>query len=238
MKGLNGMFIKAKDIVKIYNSGEASSKVLDGLSVEIDKGEICAILGASGSGKSTFLNVLGGLDSINSGSITIDGHNITDMNQKELVKFRKNNFGYVFQFYNLIANLSLKENVRVGEYLTQSPLNMDELLELLELTPHKDKFPSQLSGGQQQRCSIARALIKNPKILLCDEPTGALDSKSAKEILLLLEKINKKYKTTILIVTHNEVISNMADRVILMKDGKIVNEYCNDNKKSVSELDF
>lgn len=232
------MFIEIKDAVKSYCSGESSVNVIDHLSLSIEKGEICVILGPSGSGKSTLLNVIGGLDGLDSGSIKIDKCEITGLSGKQLVKYRKNNLGYIFQFYNLISSLTLRENVCVGEYLSDDPIEIDPLLDLLGLSEHKNKYPSQLSGGQQQRCSIARAIVKNPKILLCDEPTGALDSRSAKEILTLLEAVNKKYGTTMLIVTHNETIKEMADRVIVIKDGKLHDHYENKNKKEVSELEF
>lgn len=188
---------------------------------------MCVIQGTSGSGKSTLLNCIGGLDVMDSGSVKVDNKEIFGLKSSDLSDYRRDNLGFIFQFYNLIPNLTVKENIQVCQYLANDPLDMDDLLEILGLEEHKNKFPSQLSGGQQQRCAIARALIKNPKLLLCDEPTGALDSKTSKDILVLLEKVNKKYGTTMLIVTHNNSIKNMVHKVIVIKDGMIVKDYNN-----------
>lgn len=212
-------------------------KVLDGISTEIEKGKICVILGPSGSGKSTFLNVVGGLESINSGNIYIDGQDISKLDIKSLSAYRRNKLGFVFQFYNLIPNLTVKENIEVCEYLSKKPLPIYELLQTLGLWEHKDKFPNQLSGGQQ-RCAIGRALVKNPALLLCDEPTGALDYKTSKEILELIEKINHRYNNTIIIVTHNEPIKNMAHRVLKLHDGRIIKDYVNETIISAKELEW
>ncbi len=231
------MFVEVSDIKKSYGEGGSYVQVLKGVSVEIEKGEMCVIQGTSGSGKSTLLNCIGGLDEVNSGSIKIDGKEIVGLKGEKLSDYRRDNLGFIFQFYNLIPNLTVKENIQVCEYLTKDALNMDELLEILGLSDHKDKFPSQLSGGQQQRCAIARALIKNPKLLLCDEPTGALDSKTSRDILILMEKINKQYGTTMLIVTHNNSIKNMVDHVIYIKDGEISKNYRNENKVPAAELE-
>ena len=198
---------------------------------------MCVIQGTSGSGKSTLLNCIGGLDTIESGSIKVDGTEIAGMKADELSDYRRDYLGFIFQFYNLVLNLTVRENIQVCEYLTDQPLNMDELLEILGLTEHQNKFPAQLSGGQQQRCAIARALIKNPKLLLCDEPTGALDSKTSRDILILLEKINATYGTTMLIVTHNNSIKNMVDQVVIVKDGQIRKDYYNETKVPAAELE-
>jgi hypothetical protein len=198
---------------------------------------MCVIQGTSGSGKSTLLNCIGGLDTIESGSIKVDGTEIAGMKADELSDYRRDYLGFIFQFYNLVPNLTVRENIQICEYLTDQPLNMDELLEILGLTEHQNKFPAQLSGGQQQRCAIARALIKNPKLLLCDEPTGALDSKTSRDILILLEKINATYGTTMLIVTHNNSIKNMVDQVVIVKDGQIRKDYYNETKVPAAELE-
>lgn len=232
------MFLEVKKVKKVYGLGENSVSVLNGISTFVDKGAICVIMGPSGSGKSTFLNAIGGLDIVDSGDIIVDGVNIANMNSKKLELYRRNYLGYIFQFYNLIPNLTIRENIQVCEYLSKSPLDIDELIETIGLKDHQKKFPSQLSGGQQQRCAIARALVKNPKLLLCDEPTGALDYKTSKEILVLLEKVNKKYGTTMLVVTHNEVIQEMAHQVIKIKDGMINSEHKNEVRKHASELDW
>lgn len=230
------MYLKTENVKKSYGQGEGYIEVLKGISTTIEKGEMCVILGPSGSGKSTLLNLIGGLDIIDSGSITIDGRELANASMKELSLYRRDYLGYVFQFYNLIPNLTVRENIQLCAYLTDTPLDLEELLETLGMTEHQHKFPSQMSGGQQQRCAIARALIKNPKLLLCDEPTGALDSKTAKEILILLEKVNKKYGTTILMVTHNDVIKEMVHKVIKVKDGCIHEDYANTKVISASEL--
>ena len=224
--------------VKNLRKKFGKTEVLKGIDCEIDDGEICVLLGPSGSGKSTLLNIIGGLESADSGCIDIGDFCTDNMNEKELSNYRRNNLGFVFQFYNLIPNLTIKENIEVCAYLSKEPLDIDELLDTLGLTEHKDKFPNQLSGGQQQRCAIGRALVKNPQILLCDEPTGALDYTTSKDILELIEKINRKYHNTIIIVTHNQAISGMADRILKLRDGKITSNKMNENKIAAKELEW
>ncbi|MCR4703271.1 MAG: ABC transporter ATP-binding protein [Saccharofermentans sp.] len=231
------MYLTTKDLKKSYGEGGSYSQVLKGIDLEVDKGEMCVIQGTSGSGKSTLLNLIGGLDRMESGSVKVDGIEISGLGNKALAEYRRANLGFIFQFYNLIPNLTVRENIRVCQYLGKPAMDMGELLDTLGLTEHMNKFPSQLSGGQQQRCAIARALIKNPKLLLCDEPTGALDSKTSKDILVLLEKVNRRYNTTMLVVTHNNSIKNMMDHIVIMKDGKIVKNYLNDNKIEAAMLE-
>ena len=227
--------ISVRNISKKYGQNDSQIYALNDVSVDIEKGEVCVILGASGSGKSTLLNMIGGLDTPDSGSIIVDGTDITKLDKKSLTDYRREKLGMIFQAYNLIAELSVIENVRVVKDISKAPLDENELLSLLGLDAHKDHFPAELSGGQQQRCSIARALIKNPALLLCDELTGALDSKSSKEVLRILERINEHYKTTIIMITHDERIADMADRLVRIKDGRIVyNE--TKIKKKVDEL--
>ena len=198
---------------------------------------MCVIQGTSGSGKSTLLNCIGGLDTMDSGSVKVEGKEIFGLKPMALSEYRRENLGFVFQFYNLVPNLTVRENIQICQHIAEDPLDLDELLDTLGLTEHQNKFPSQLSGGQQQRCAIARALIKNPKLLLCDEPTGALDSKTSRDILVLLEKINAKYNTTMLIVTHNNSIKNMVHKVILLKDGVIRKDYENEVRTPAAELE-
>ncbi|MBC3888402.1 ATP-binding cassette domain-containing protein [Acetobacterium paludosum] len=231
------MYLEVKDMKKSYGENGSYMEVLKGITTGLEKGQMCVIYGPSGSGKSTFLNVIGGLDELDSGSIKVAGKEIFGLKQKDLSDYRRDNLGFIFQFYNLVPNLTVKENIQVCEYLTADPLDMDDLLGTLGLKEHQHKFPSQLSGGQQQRCAIARALIKNPKLLLCDEPTGALDSKTSKDILMLLEEINKKYRTTMLIVTHNAAIKEMVHRVIKIKDGQITRDYANEVLVSAADLE-
>ena len=231
------MYLEVSDVKKSYGEGGSYIQVLKGVSLQVKQGDMCVIQGTSGSGKSTLLNCIGGLDTIESGSIKVDGTEIAGMKADELSDYRRDYLGFIFQFYNLVPNLTVRENIQVCEYLTDQPLNMDELLEILGLTEHQNKFPAQLSGGQQQRCAIARALIKNPKLLLCDEPTGALDSKTSRDILILLEKINATYGTTMLIVTHNNSIKNMVDQVVIVKDGQIRKDYYNETKIPAAELE-
>ena len=231
------MYLEIKDVKKSYGKDSSYVQVLKGVSTSVEKGQMCVIQGTSGSGKSTLLNCIGGLDLMDSGSIKVDGKEIFGLKGTNLSDYRRDNLGFIFQFYNLIPNLTVKENVQVCSYLTKDPLNMDELLEVLGLAEHQNKFPSQLSGGQQQRCAIARALVKNPKLLLCDEPTGALDSNTSRDILVLLEKINARYGTTMLIVTHNNSIKNMVHKVIFLKDGLVRKEYENEKRVPAAELE-
>lgn len=230
------MFLEVNEAMKAYGEGDSRVQVLKGATVSVEKGKICTILGPSGSGKSTLLNVIGGLETIDSGNVIIDGLNISKLNSDELSVYRRDMLGFIFQFYNLIPNLTVVENIEVCEYLTKSPLNKDDLLETLGLSEHRDKFPRQLSGGQQQRTAIARALIKNPKLLLCDEPTGALDYKTSKEILQLLENVNKKYGTTMIIVTHNDAIQYMSHAVVKFRDGHIEESFENSEIMSAKDL--
>ena len=231
------MYLEVKNVKKSYGQDGSYIQVLKGVNTGVEKGQMCVIQGTSGSGKSTLLNCIGGLDNMDSGSVKVDGNEIFGLSPKKLADYRRESLGFIFQFYNLVPNLTVKENIRICEYISQNPLNMDELLDTLGLTEHQNKFPSQLSGGQQQRCAIARALIKNPKLLLCDEPTGALDSKTSRDILMLLEKINAKYNTTMLIVTHNNSIKNMVHKVIILKDGLITKDYLNETRVPAAELE-
>lgn len=232
------MFLEINSIQKYYGSGENRIQVLKGISTGLEKGEIGVLLGPSGSGKSTLLNIIGGIEKADSGSICMNGESLGDMSEKRLSLYRRHHLGYVFQFYNLIPNLTVKENIEVGAYLSRNPLDIDEILQVLGLWEHKDKIPNQLSGGQQQRTSIGRAIIKNPDILLCDEPTGALDYKTSKEILQLIERVNQKYGNTIIIVTHNDAVKGMADKIIKLRDGQIRKEYRNENKLAAAALEW
>ncbi len=232
------MFIEINNIKKSFGEEESKVEVLKGINASIEKGEFCVLLGPSGSGKSTLLNIIGGIDGADSGYISINGEKTANMSEKALTQYRRKHLGYVFQMYNLIPNLNIKENIEVGAYLSDKPLDVDELLHTLGLYEHRHKLPNQLSGGQQQRTAIGRAIVKNPDILLCDEPTGALDYNTSKEILKLIEDVNKKYGNTIIMVTHNDAIKNMADRVITLRDGVIRKNYVNEVKVPAVELDW
>ena len=232
------MFLEIRGLNKGFGEKENRVEVLHDLSLDVKKGEFCVLLGPSGSGKSTLLNIIGGIDGPDSGEIIIDGEAMNSLNEKKLTKFRRNHLGYVFQMYNLIPDLTVRENIEVGAYLSKKPLDIEELLVTLGLKEHEDKLPSQLSGGQQQRTSIGRAIIKNPDILLCDEPTGALDYNTSKEILKLIETVNQKYGSTILMVTHNDAIKYMADRVVKLRDGRIRDNYLNTSKVYAKDLEW
>ena len=223
------MFLEINNLKKSFGTGESRVEVLKEIQFSVEKGEICVLLGPSGSGKSTLLNIIGGIDEADSGSIVIEGEKIEDMNEKTLTRYRRKHLGYVFQMYNLIPNLTVKENMEVGAYLSDHPLDINDLLKTLGLYDHRDKLPNQLSGGQQQRTSI---------ILLCDEPTGALDYHTSKEILKLIEDVNQKYGNTVIMVTHNDAIKNMADRVIRLRDGQIRKNYVNETKIAAGDLDW
>ncbi|MBQ6783289.1 MAG: ABC transporter ATP-binding protein [Acholeplasmatales bacterium] len=232
------MFIDIENIKKSYGEGENKFQVLKGISFEVEKGEMVVLLGPSGSGKSTLLNIIGGIDTLDSGRVGIDGEYIENMSEKERIAYRRKNLGYVFQSYNLIPNLTVRENIEVGAYLSKKHLDIEELLFVLGLKKHENKIPAQLSGGQQQRTSIGRAIIKNPNLLLCDEPTGALDSDTSKQILELIEKVKEKYNTSIIMVTHNENIAKMADTIIRLKDGSIKSIDKNIDKVKAVDLEL
>ncbi len=232
------MFLEINNLKKGFGQGSSRVEVLKGITCDIKKGEICVLLGPSGSGKSTLLNIIGGIDAADSGYVAIEGEKMADMTEKQLTGYRRKHLGYIFQMYNLIPNLNVKENIEVGAYLSDNPLDIGELLNTLGLYEHRHKLPNQLSGGQQQRCSIGRAIIKNPDILLCDEPTGALDYNTSKEVLKIIEQVNRKYGNTVVMVTHNDAIKNMADRVIKLRDGMIRHDIRNEQKISAEDLDW
>ena len=232
------MFLEIQQIKKHFGEGESRVDVLRGIDISIEKGEICVLLGPSGSGKSTLLNIIGGIETPDSGKITIHGETIGEMNEKNLTLYRRKHLGYIFQMYNLIPNLNIKENVEVGAYLSDNPLDVDDLLKTLGLYEHRHKLPNQLSGGQQQRTAIGRAVVKNPDILLCDEPTGALDYHTSKEILKLIETVNEKYGNTIIMVTHNDAIKDMATRVVRLKDGMIRSNVINEKRLHAEDLEW
>lgn len=232
------MFLEISGIKKSFGTGDSRVEVLKGIDLEIEKGEFCVLLGPSGSGKSTLLNIIGGIDSADDGYISIGGERTADMKEKKLTIYRRKHLGYIFQMYNLIPNLTLRENIEVGAYLSDRSLDVDELLHTLGIYEHRNKLPNQLSGGQQQRTAIGRAIVKNPDILLCDEPTGALDYKTSKEILKLIETVNQRYGNTVIMVTHNDAIKDMADRVVKLRDGVIRKNYRNEHKIPAGELEW
>ena len=231
-------FVSVDGIRKAYGQGSTRVQVLKGISFGMEKGEICVLLGASGSGKSTLLNIIGGIETADEGTVCIDGDVLGRMREAQLSEYRRRHLGYIFQSYNLIANLTVRENIEVGAYLGEHPLDLDDMIRTLGLWEHQDKLPNQISGGQQQRTAIGRAIVKNPGLLLCDEPTGALDSVTSGEILQLIETVRDTYQTTILLVTHNEEIRRMADRVITLRDGSIRSDQENTERISASELQF
>ena len=228
--------IEVSNLRKSYGQGDNRVDVLKGIDCEIKRGSICTLLGPSGSGKSTFLNILGGIESFEEGSLIVDGLELKNLSKKDLLQYRRDKLGFVFQFYNLVSNLTLKENIEVGAYLSKDPLDLDDLIEKLGLIDHQSKFPNQLSGGQQHRTAIARALSKGPTILLCDEPTGALDYSTAKDVLKMIQKINKEYKSTIIIATHNTAIAGMSHEVLSLHDGTIMEHRINDSIVDATEL--
>ena len=232
------MSIKLENVTKTYFTGEVETHAIKNVDLEIKAGEFVVILGPSGSGKSTMLNIISGLDNPTSGKISIDDEIISDMNSKQLTKFRRDNLGFIFQQYNLLQTLSVKENVEVGREVSLLPFTVDEVWERVELLSQADKYPFQLSGGEQQRVSIARAVVKNPKIMFCDEPTGALDEEMAKEILGILQQLNETYKTSVVLITHNPSIGAMADRIIKLNSGELVEIIQNKNKLKASEISW
>lgn len=231
-------FLDISGLSKSFGEGLAKVEVLNDVNMQVEHGELCTVLGQSGSGKSTLLNIIGGLDSADKGHVIVNGNDIAAFNAAKLSEYRRKYLGFVFQFYNLVPNLTVLENIQLGEYLSENPLNISEIMEVLGLCEFQNRFPGELSGGQQQRCSIGRAIIKNPKLLLCDEPTGALDYKTSKDILSLIEHINEIYKTTVIIVTHNRSISEMTHKTVYLKDGAVKSTEINKNRKKAESLEW
>lgn len=232
------VFLRVEGLGKGYGEGDARVEVLRNIDVSLSKGEMSVLLGPSGSGKSTFLNIIGGLESADEGRIVIDRYELTKLSSKKIGEYRRNELGFVFQFYNLVPDLTIKENIEVCAHLGKNPLSTKDLLGSLGLWDHRNKFPRQVSGGQQQRCAIGRALVKNPRLLLCDEPTGALDYKTSKEILALIEQVNKEYGCTVVIVTHNDAIKNMATRILRLHDGCLIENSINSEPIPAEQLEW
>ena len=230
--------LRIDGVHKSYESGQTTFQALTDIQVKVEKGEIVVILGPSGSGKSTLLNAIGGIDVVDSGSIIVNDHDITQLNDRKLVDYRREDVGFVFQMYNLIPNLTVYENIELTASISPHSLSISEVIDAVGLSGMEDRFPRELSGGQQQRVSIARAVVKAPKLLLCDEPTGALDSTTSKEILQLIEKVNEEFDTTVLIITHNQAIQSMANRVITLKDGKIESDHVNKHQTSAEGVEW
>ena len=231
-------YIKIENVKKSYGNGNAQINALDGVDFEINKGEFCILLGSSGAGKTTLLNMLGGMDTVTSGNIEFDGRKVSGFDKRELIEYRRHDVGFVFQFYNLIPNLTALENVEIAAQLCKNPIPAKEALDMVGLTERANNFPAQLSGGEQQRVAIARALAKNPRLLLCDEPTGALDYVTGKAVLKLLYDLSKERGTTVIIITHNQAIAPMADRIIKIKSGKIYSNELNENVTSIDEIEW
>ena len=231
-------FVYLENVQKYYHMGSHTIAAADGISFSVDKGEFCVIVGPSGSGKTTMLNIIGGMDSGDGGIVMLDNLKVHELNERQLTNYRRYDVGFVFQFYNLIQNLTALENVELASQISKNPLDPKEVIKQVGLGDRMDNFPAQLSGGEQQRVSIARALAKNPKILLCDEPTGALDSKTGVEVLRVLKRIHEKYKKTVIIITHNVSIANMADRVIRLSSGRVIEDYRNDNPIDVDRIEW
>ena len=231
-------YVEFKNVKKVYKMGEVSIEALRDVSFEIEKGEICVIVGASGAGKTTLLNILGGMDTLTSGSVTLDGKDISAYSQRELTSYRRYEVGFVFQFYNLVQNLTALENVELAAQLCKDPMEPDKVLDMVGLSDRKANFPAQLSGGEQQRVAIARALAKNPKLMLCDEPTGALDYNTGKSVLKLLQDCSRINGMTVVIITHNQALTDMADRVISVKSGTITNVILNEHPIPIEEIEW
>lgn len=231
-------FLEVSDLIKHYGEGDARVQVLRGIDLALDQGEICALLGPSGSGKSTFLNIVGGLENADSGSIIVGGTELTNLDSHDIGEYRRTTLGFVFQFYNLVEDLTMRENIEVCQYLSPDPLPVDDLLKSLGIWDQRNSFPNEVSGGQQQRCAIGRALAKKPQLLLCDEPTGALDYETSKEILTLIEEVSHTYQCTTIIVTHNNAIGEMADRKLRLRDGHLAENVVNEHPVPAQDLEW
>ena len=231
-------FLSITGLRKSYGSGDARTEVLRSISTTIGRGEMCVLFGPSGSGKSTFLNIVGGLEPADAGSVCLDGVELTQLKDRELTDYRRRELGFIFQFYNLVPDLTIRENIEVTQFLSADPLPLDDLLHSLGLWEHRNKFPNQVSGGQQQRCAIGRALVKNPSLVLADEPTGALDYHTSKEILALMERVNRTYGCTMVVVTHNDAIRHMSHHILRLRDGQLVQDELNEHVLPVDQVEW